>query len=670
MNDVSSVTVTAQDVMRFFGELRGEIAEIANQLESMGAEAGRAGEAARVHLIQARAEVDDSRLNLVVVGGEGQGKSTLINAILGRQLTPVSEVEPGTVAPVYIQHGNSDRPTFEVQIAGEIKPRSLPSQDAFDRLLLQEYNKRNEKQVIEGTIKIAHELLAHGLKIVDMPGTEGASPDVDMVAQNFIRESAHTTVGVMRRSGGFGSLSRISRLMPPNRNPEAIIFNSDDENWKRRSESDQRQFVVTQRGRVISKLQEGSPDLAIPEESVFVLHLPTLHALQLGRVEEIEFESAVHEAEMVRFDEFIWTYMRTNGVNEVIPKAAQSVEEAIRELGAWLSWRERALEAIKEGGDEYERLQSNLAEGLRSARAFWASKARPETVNRFAAETWPAVKEALIAHREALQDIVHELRQQLEGVEGRLSKTEAVVLRGELDTRLLERQEQLNVVQKKALNSIADQFINHANEALVILYDHAPILRETVGRMLITPEEVVRIKLGSSDPGALDQVGQIVAVGGSGLGLAAICGAIPGVSGIFAGGGNLALLLPFMNPVAGLFVGAAAGAAIGYGVYTFLRDPRRSGLQRVLDTLQKDIAKIDATEQGEARRRWMASIDAIVPAIGAALDKRIIDVEAVFTNPTGSENRLRDEQREVSSLLAELNSMEAALTRIAERVQR
>jgi hypothetical protein len=660
----------AQDVLQLFGALRSDILEIVRHAEAMCAEAGRAGELARSHLTQALGAVGEARLNLVVVGGEGQGKSTLINALLGQELTPVSEVEPGTVAPVFIQHGPSPGSEFEVQLEGETKPRCMAGQREFDEYLLQANNEKNKKGVVSGTIRVAHELLANGLKIVDMPGTEGASPAIHEMAQRFIKEQAHAVIGVLRRAGGYGSFSRIRKdMLPPDRDPQAIVYNSDNENWKRKTEAERHEFVTKQRGVVIKKLQEGSPDLCISEDHIFVLHLPTFRALQLRHVDEVEVDSAMHEAEVARFQSFVWAYMRDNGVGEVIREAQQAAEDAIHELQDWLGWRKQVLDTIEQGGEAYDSLRADLAEGLRAARDHWDSRAWQEAVDALAAKAWSTVKGAIVAHREALQDIVHELRGQLERSEGRLSRDQAVTLRSGLDQQLRTCQEQLAGVQSTELEGFAQIFIGHANQALGLVNDRVPVLRETVGKILITPEEVIRVQLGSIDPGLLHRVGQIVAVGGSGLGLAAACGAIPGFAGMFAAG-NLALLLPFMNPVTGWFVGLAAGAAIGYGLYRQLRDPHREGLRRALDQLQQDIVKSDTTDQGEPRQRWEKSARAIVQAIAATLEKRLAGIENVFAAPTQNRSRLAGERQEVEALLAELSGMERALLRIVQRAPR
>lgn len=346
---------------------------------------------------------------------------------------------------MYIQAGLSAGPKFEVQLEGEPKSHHLAGQVEFDKYLLQAQNEKNEKGVLFGTIRINHELLANGLKIVDIPGTEGASPAIHEMAQRFIREQAHAVIGVMQRAGGYGAFARIRKdLMPPDRDPQAIVYNSNAKDWDKKSEAERNEFVTKQRGVVIKKLQEGSPDLGIAENNIFVLHLPTFRALQFRLADEIEVDSAVHEAEVGNFQSFVWTYMRDNGVGEMIREAQQAAEGAVRELRDWLGWRKKVLDTtIEQGGDAYESLRADLAGGFRAARDHWTSRARQEAVEALAAKAWPAVKDAMVAYREELQDIVQEIRGQLEQIEDRVGKNQAVTLRSGLDHRILAGQERL-----------------------------------------------------------------------------------------------------------------------------------------------------------------------------------------------------------------------------------
>ena len=63
-------------------------------------------------------ESNRSLLNIAIVGAEGHGKSTLINGLLGRDLSPTEDDWPGTVAPIMFHWSNQAEPEFLVRKGG------------------------------------------------------------------------------------------------------------------------------------------------------------------------------------------------------------------------------------------------------------------------------------------------------------------------------------------------------------------------------------------------------------------------------------------------------------------------------------------------------------------------------------------------------------------------
>ena len=93
-------------VLQKFDALRREILSVLDDGLAAAQTLGARIELVNKDFTGARNSVDASRLNLVVIGAEGHGKSTLIHAILGDELSPREKNEPGTVAPVYIEGAN------------------------------------------------------------------------------------------------------------------------------------------------------------------------------------------------------------------------------------------------------------------------------------------------------------------------------------------------------------------------------------------------------------------------------------------------------------------------------------------------------------------------------------------------------------------------------------
>src|SRR5579862_6091859 len=117
--------------MERFSALRGQILEILDKGVELTESLGSRKALVSASFEGARRSVDLSRLNLVVIGGEGHGKSTLIHSMLGTELSPREGVFPGTVAPVYMEWGNVAQPDFTIVVEtsdekGAIKQTLVP----------------------------------------------------------------------------------------------------------------------------------------------------------------------------------------------------------------------------------------------------------------------------------------------------------------------------------------------------------------------------------------------------------------------------------------------------------------------------------------------------------------------------------------------------------------
>src|SRR5262249_21076035 len=139
----------------------------------------------------ARRAVDLSRLNLTVIGAEGVGKSTLINAIAGADLTPRERDHPGTVAPTYAEAGPPGPPQFLVTLRGDDGRESVhrcADLQEFRGYLLQHENRDNARGVVRGAVRYDHPVLRRGLRLVDMPCVHASSPLVNQEARRFLSQ--------------------------------------------------------------------------------------------------------------------------------------------------------------------------------------------------------------------------------------------------------------------------------------------------------------------------------------------------------------------------------------------------------------------------------------------------------------------------------------------------
>ncbi len=107
-----------------------------------------------------------ARLRVLVVGEAKRGKSTLVNALLGRQVLPVG-VTPLTAVAVTVTHGTDEG--LEVAFADGRSDRYPLS--ALDDLGTEHGNPGNALGVSSITARLDAPLLARGVEIVDTPGT-------------------------------------------------------------------------------------------------------------------------------------------------------------------------------------------------------------------------------------------------------------------------------------------------------------------------------------------------------------------------------------------------------------------------------------------------------------------------------------------------------------------
>ena len=205
---------------------------------------------------------------LAVLGAEGVGKSTLVDALIGDDIVPREEQEPATVAPVLLRWGPSSAPAYSVVREEVGEPEPCDAVDEFERLLLQRHNPGNVEGVRAGHVELAHPLLAQGLLLLDMPGLEGVSPAV--------RERAEKTVAGLRRAvlvvkdREYGPASRVLERWGASLDIEAVVSNWSLDFWQG---PDLEEKVGQQRQIMAGKLGE---HLAIDPERVFVLHLPSI----------------------------------------------------------------------------------------------------------------------------------------------------------------------------------------------------------------------------------------------------------------------------------------------------------------------------------------------------------------------------------------------------------
>jgi GTP-binding protein EngB required for normal cell division len=112
--------------------------------------------------------LDSARLRVLVAGEAKRGKSTLVNALLGREILPVGVVPLTAIAATVVQAAPAEE-GLEVAFAdGRTERFPLAELAAFGT---EPGNPGNRRDVRAITVRVEAPVLARGLEIVDTPGT-------------------------------------------------------------------------------------------------------------------------------------------------------------------------------------------------------------------------------------------------------------------------------------------------------------------------------------------------------------------------------------------------------------------------------------------------------------------------------------------------------------------
>jgi len=123
-------------------------------------------DADRERIAALRDRLDAARLRVLVAGEAKRGKSTLINALLGRAVLPTG-VTPLTAVATTVRHGDDHR----VQVRFSDGHEEKQPVSALPDLVTERGNPGNRRHIAAVTVYLDAPLLAGGVELVDTPGT-------------------------------------------------------------------------------------------------------------------------------------------------------------------------------------------------------------------------------------------------------------------------------------------------------------------------------------------------------------------------------------------------------------------------------------------------------------------------------------------------------------------
>ncbi len=163
----------------------GLLARALGELATLGTERDRQQAAAL------RDRLDAARLRVLVVGEAKRGKSTLVNALLGREVLPTG-VTPLTAVATTVRYG--DDPQVDARfLDGHEEKHPL---DALGELVTERGNPGNRRGIASVTAWVDALVLAGGVELVDTPGT-GSVFEWDTAAAHKALETMDAAVFVL-----------------------------------------------------------------------------------------------------------------------------------------------------------------------------------------------------------------------------------------------------------------------------------------------------------------------------------------------------------------------------------------------------------------------------------------------------------------------------------------
>jgi dynamin family protein len=287
-------------------EVRASVAAARDQLAVLESARRGSNDAAFANGIgNGTAEIDRivSR-SLGVVGEEGAGKSTLVNAIFGLSLVPTDSNQPGTAAPIVIRADSRASLSWSISSVGESGLHACTGQEEFASYLLQATNADNVKRVLRGQIAVPSRHLADGLSIVDLPGFEGMSDEIRKEAINALQMVDGALVVVADRAVG-PAMRTIGQLLGVNGEVDAVVINL------RSSKLVNSQLLPLSDAQVSEHIDGikafihaafAKAGFALKSEQLFAIHLPSMHELSLSAGSKLG--ASAHVEEINRFEQW------------------------------------------------------------------------------------------------------------------------------------------------------------------------------------------------------------------------------------------------------------------------------------------------------------------------------------------------------------------------------
>jgi signal recognition particle receptor subunit beta len=174
---------TALTPNKFF-ELQKRLIRSADALLRAGERTGL--ESVRLIVERTRTGLRTAAYMVAITGPQRVGKSTLINALLRTDISPVAAF-PTTAVPLVF--GAGDAPTARVSFVDGTASEVSATVEALRPFAAQQVTNRSDRQVRLVSVTLPNDALARGIEIVDTPGLHDASAAVREVTEIALKSA-------------------------------------------------------------------------------------------------------------------------------------------------------------------------------------------------------------------------------------------------------------------------------------------------------------------------------------------------------------------------------------------------------------------------------------------------------------------------------------------------
>lgn len=584
-----------ESVWRAFVAMRSpqeELAGVALQAD------GSAADPVSSHLGEARARLRRTTIEVAIVGYINRGKSTLLNALLGLEVSS-TRVTPETVVPVWVEYGETAAATVTFRTPdGDLVDVEMGSDEGAD---VAGRRDADERVAVKVTQRVPSDLLKSGLRFIDTPGLDDPDPDrraalegLTLSELNRVSAAIFVTCSPPGVSGAETGL--LEQLDQRQVDKTLFVGNLYSDNWE---DEATKEAVGAHLTRALVGIE--------PEEAMGKVFL--LHAKRGWRARLKGETDAYEESGVADLERELERYVAGGAMADLLRVSTHHLRRAVTAARERIDERRRLLEDPAPLQQVRDGLETRIADAQRTLSSIGRQIDRDARtlamgLAAIAAEPYDAamLDVAGVARKEQLKYVDGTLKARIEASKSRIAV--------EFDATVRE-------LESRAKAELEASFGGVDVEELVADIRLPASVGSSGGLVL---SEDIATQLGVSA-------------------MAAAGGAI--VGGSLAGGAGIALVA--LGPV-GWIVGAAIGALLVGGGAQLLQSRLGAGeRQQLLAALEQ--------QREQARQRVTETVELAGRALSAELDRR----EAAYSRDA------RDELHAVQRILADEGSIGAQL---------